>query len=70
MTRAQASTWPGRTSSPWPRSFGIDAELVTDPGQPLADALGRAFAAKAPRLVVLDAELTPPRTTSPRWRDG
>ena len=52
------------------RSFGIDAELVADPGQPLADALGRAFAAKAPRLVVLNAELTPPRTTSPRWRDG
>ena len=52
------------------RAFGIDAELVTDPGQPLGDALERAFAAAAPRLVVLTAELTPPRTTSPRWRDG
>jgi thiamine pyrophosphate-dependent acetolactate synthase large subunit-like protein len=52
------------------RSCGIEAELVDDPGEPLGAALERAFAAGAPRLVVLNAELTPPRTTSPRWRDN
>jgi acetolactate synthase-1/2/3 large subunit len=51
------------------RSFGIEAELVEDPGRPLAGALQEALAAAAPRLVVLNAAMTPPRTTSPRWRD-
>jgi acetolactate synthase-1/2/3 large subunit len=51
------------------QSFGITAELVTDPGQPLAIALGAALGSGKPRIVVLEAALTPPRTTSPRWRE-
>jgi acetolactate synthase-1/2/3 large subunit len=50
-------------------AFGISAQLVTDVGRPLAAALAAAIAAGEPRLVVLNAALTPPRTTSPRWRD-
>jgi thiamine pyrophosphate-dependent acetolactate synthase large subunit-like protein len=50
-------------------SFQITAEKVTDPGRPLQDALTDALSSGQPRLVVLEATLTPPRTTSPRWRD-
>jgi acetolactate synthase-1/2/3 large subunit len=48
-------------------SFGIKAERVDDVGEPLAAALRAALASGEPRVVVLDATLTPPRTTSPRW---
>jgi acetolactate synthase-1/2/3 large subunit len=51
------------------RSFGIEAELVADPGAALTEALAFALASGQPRVVVLEAALTPPRTTSPRWRD-
>lgn len=50
-------------------AFGITGESVTDPGQPLATALVAALGSGAPRLVLLETALTPPRTTSPRWRD-
>jgi acetolactate synthase-1/2/3 large subunit len=36
----------------------------------LGGALAEALAAGAPRVVVLELALTPPRTTSPRWHDG
>lgn len=49
------------------RSFGIEAVKVAGPGDPLASALGDALRSGAPRMVVLEATLTPPRTTSPRW---
>lgn len=48
-------------------SFGLKAELVSDVGEPLAEALRSGLAAGEPRVVVLTASLTPPRTTSPRW---
>lgn len=48
-------------------SFGLKAELVSDVGEPLADALRSGLASGEPRVVVLTATLTPPRTTSPRW---
>jgi thiamine pyrophosphate-dependent acetolactate synthase large subunit-like protein len=48
-------------------AFGIKAELVGDVGRPLAGALRDALASGEPRIVVLDAALVPPRTTSPRW---
>jgi thiamine pyrophosphate-dependent acetolactate synthase large subunit-like protein len=51
------------------QAFGVEVERVSDTGQPLADALRRALASGQPRLVVLDAALTPPRTTSPRWHE-
>jgi thiamine pyrophosphate-dependent acetolactate synthase large subunit-like protein len=50
-------------------AFGITGESVTDPGRPLAAALAAALGSGAPRLVLLETALTPPRTTSPRWRD-
>jgi acetolactate synthase-1/2/3 large subunit len=51
------------------QSFHIAAEKVTDPGRPLEVALREALSSGRPRMVVLEAALTPPRTTSPRWRD-
>ncbi|TYP87656.1 thiamine pyrophosphate-binding protein [Blastococcus xanthinilyticus] len=50
-------------------SFGIPATRVTGLGEPLAKALGAALSSRAPRLVVTEATLTPPRTTSPRWAE-
>jgi acetolactate synthase-1/2/3 large subunit len=51
------------------QSFQIAAEKVTDPGRALQVALTDALSSGRPRMVVLDAALSPPRTTSPRWRD-
>ena len=68
-TRATGSTSPGPTSSRWRPRSESPAESVTDPGRPLAAALAAALGSGAPRLVVLETALTPPRTTSPRWRD-
>ncbi|HEX5404003.1 MAG TPA: thiamine pyrophosphate-binding protein [Pseudonocardiaceae bacterium] len=48
-------------------SFDIKADAVTDVGEPLAGALRAALSSREPRLVVLRASMTPPRTTSPRW---
>ncbi|WP_347059899.1 thiamine pyrophosphate-binding protein [Blastococcus sp. HT6-30] len=50
-------------------SFGIPATRATGLGQPLAEALGTALSSGEPRLVVTEATLTPPRTTSPRWAE-
>jgi acetolactate synthase-1/2/3 large subunit len=50
-------------------SYGIGADVVTDPGAGLRAALDRAADSGQPRLVLLRAALYPPRTTSPRWSD-
>ncbi|MGY2066710.1 thiamine pyrophosphate-binding protein [Blastococcus sp. SYSU DS0619] len=50
-------------------SFGIPATRVTGLGEPLAEALRAALASGGPQLVVTEATLTPPRTTSPRWAE-
>ena len=50
-------------------AYGIDAERAPDPGPGLQAALERAGAAGGPRLVLLQAALHPPRTTSPRWSE-
>jgi acetolactate synthase-1/2/3 large subunit len=49
-------------------SFGIPARLL-GAGAELTAALSESLAADEPRLLVLPADLTPPRTTSPRWHD-
>jgi acetolactate synthase-1/2/3 large subunit len=48
-------------------AFGIGASRVTDVGAPLEDVLRRALASGEPRMVVCEASLFPPKTTSPRW---
>ena len=48
-------------------AFGLPAVAVDGFGAAFADALGAALAAAAPRIIVVRAELRPPRTTSPRW---
>ena len=48
-------------------SFGLASERTDVAG--LATVLAQAFASGEPRLIVLELALTPPRTTSPRWRD-
>jgi acetolactate synthase-1/2/3 large subunit len=50
-------------------AFGIRAAAVAGVGEPLAKALGDALASGEPRLVVTEAQLVPPRTTSPRWAE-
>jgi acetolactate synthase-1/2/3 large subunit len=50
-------------------AFGIPAVRLGDADPALAPALTEALAGGAPRLVVLELALTPPRTTSPRWHD-
>lgn len=49
------------------RSFGLDAEVLDDPGAPLAEALERRLAKAEPSMIVLEAQMLPPPTTSPRW---
>jgi acetolactate synthase-1/2/3 large subunit len=49
-------------------SFGIPA-VALDGVEGLQAALATALGSREPRLVVLRLALTPPRTTSPRWRD-
>ena len=51
-------------------AFGIPATHVTGVGLPLEKALGRALASYEPHVVVCDASLFPPKTTSPRWEEG
>jgi acetolactate synthase-1/2/3 large subunit len=48
-------------------AFGIGAARVTDVGAPLEEVLRRALASGEPRMVVCEASLFPPKTTSPRW---
>jgi acetolactate synthase-1/2/3 large subunit len=48
-------------------SFGIRARRVPGAGPALRDALTEALAADGPNVVVLEAALEPPETTSPRW---
>jgi acetolactate synthase-1/2/3 large subunit len=48
-------------------AFGIPVEEVADVGDPLRDALRRAFGKRGPRMIVLKAQMRPPPTTSPRW---
>jgi acetolactate synthase-1/2/3 large subunit len=51
-------------------AFGIPATVVVHvEGDRLADVLREALESGGPRMVVLELALTPPRTTSPRWRD-
>jgi thiamine pyrophosphate-dependent acetolactate synthase large subunit-like protein len=50
-------------------AFGIQASAVAGVGEPLAKALADALASGEPRLVVTEAQLVPPRTTSPRWAE-
>jgi acetolactate synthase-1/2/3 large subunit len=50
-------------------AYGIGAERAPDAGPGLLAALERAGAAGGPRLVLLEAALHPPRTTSPRWSE-
>jgi thiamine pyrophosphate-dependent acetolactate synthase large subunit-like protein len=49
-------------------SFGIPA-VTLDAVEGLDAVLTEALSSWAPRMVVLRLALTPPRTTSPRWRD-
>ncbi len=48
-------------------AFGLPAVAVDGFGAAFADALGAALGAGGPRIIVVRAELRPPRTTSPRW---
>jgi len=49
-------------------SFDIRAAVLGDVSE-LAQALTDALGSREPRMVVLPLALTPPLTTSPRWRD-
>ncbi|NJC71413.1 thiamine pyrophosphate-binding protein [Planosporangium thailandense] len=49
------------------QSFGIAAAVVQGVGEDLRRALQDAIGSKEPRLVVCQASMIPPRTTSPRW---
>ena len=67
---ARRRSRPDRTSSRWPTRSASRPSWSDDPGEPLEAALAHALVESGqPRLVVLEAALTPPRTTSPRWRD-
>ncbi|MEV0049900.1 thiamine pyrophosphate-binding protein [Saccharopolyspora shandongensis] len=48
-------------------AFGIPVAEFDETGPDLAKALRAALETGGPQLVVLRADLTPPRTTSPRW---
>lgn len=49
------------------RSFGITAQTVAGFGPEFEAALGDSLAAGAPHMIVVNAALKPPPTTSPRW---
>jgi thiamine pyrophosphate-dependent acetolactate synthase large subunit-like protein len=51
-------------------AFGVEGVRVREVGAPLEEALRQALGARRPRLVVCDASLFPPKTTSPRWAEG
>jgi Thiamine pyrophosphate-requiring enzymes [acetolactate synthase, pyruvate dehydrogenase (cytochrome), glyoxylate carboligase, phosphonopyruvate decarboxylase] len=48
-------------------AFGIPVTEFEEPGPALTKSLRTALESGEPHLVVLRADLTPPRTTSPRW---
>ena len=48
-------------------AFGIAATHVSGVGAQLEQALAEGLGSRAPRMVVCDASLFPPKTTSPRW---
>jgi thiamine pyrophosphate-dependent acetolactate synthase large subunit-like protein len=48
-------------------SFGLSAAAVHGFGDEFEHALRDAVAASEPRMIVVDAALKPPPTTSPRW---
>lgn len=48
-------------------AFGVQAERVEGVGADLGDALGRHLADRSPSLIVAEASMQPPPTTSPRW---
>jgi thiamine pyrophosphate-dependent acetolactate synthase large subunit-like protein len=50
-------------------AFGIEGARVTRVGPALENALEGAMGSGRPRLVVCEAALYPPRTTSPRWAE-
>jgi thiamine pyrophosphate-dependent acetolactate synthase large subunit-like protein len=52
------------------RAFDIRSEAVAGLGNAFADALAEHIADPEPTLLVAQAALTPPPTTSPRWRLG
>ncbi len=49
------------------RSFGMQVAAVTGFGDAFEHGLREAIDADAPRMLVVDANLKPPPTTSPRW---
>ena len=49
------------------RSFGVPARAVDGFGEEFAAALADSMAASGPDLLVVQAALTPPPSTSPRW---
>jgi thiamine pyrophosphate-dependent acetolactate synthase large subunit-like protein len=51
-------------------AFGIAATRVEEVGAPLESALRAALRSRTPQLVVCEASLFPPKTTSPRWHEG
>jgi thiamine pyrophosphate-dependent acetolactate synthase large subunit-like protein len=51
------------------RSFGLPAVRVEGVGADLAVALAQGLASHGPNVVVCNASLYPPRTTSPRWNE-
>jgi thiamine pyrophosphate-dependent acetolactate synthase large subunit-like protein len=50
-------------------AFGVPSDHVDDVGAPLEKALVRALAEGGPYMVLCDASLFPPKTTSPRWEE-
>ena len=48
-------------------SFGVSAHRFDGFGRSFERALGESIASREPRLLVVDAALRPPPTTSPRW---
>jgi acetolactate synthase-1/2/3 large subunit len=50
-------------------AFGIGATRVRGVGEPLESALRTALGAGEPQVVVCEASLFPPKTTSPRWEE-
>jgi acetolactate synthase-1/2/3 large subunit len=50
-------------------AFGVEGARVGEVGPALERALDDAVSSGRPRLVVCEASLYPPRTTSPRWAE-
>ena len=51
-------------------AFGINAARAHGVGAPLEETLRQALGSGEPRVVVCEASLFPPRTTSPRWHEA